>query len=120
MNLTQEQESAQRLIKDINEKCHEDSAFKSALLENPVATLESFMGKEINLPEGKELVVVDQTDDSKVYLNLNAKPNYDSMELTDEQLELVAGGEFIVGGVIIGVVAGAALLGGGIWVGTKL
>ena len=49
------------------------------------------------MPEGKTLVVRDQTDESAVYINIPAKQQLDA-ELSEEQLSAVAGGEGIWAG----------------------
>jgi hypothetical protein len=89
MEITQDQ----KLYVEIIQKAWEDAAFKEELVANPVATIEKFTGKKMNLPEGKTLVVRDQTDDSVVYINIPAesKKSVDT-ELDDAQLEAVAGG----------------------------
>jgi hypothetical protein len=61
------------------------------LMTNPAEAIEKLTGKKINLPEGKTLVVRDQTDDTNIYINIPAKPKMD-MELDENQLEMVAGG----------------------------
>ena len=53
-------------------------------------------------------------DPSIIYLNIPAKPDYSNLELTDEELEIVAGGEIGIGGAILiglGVMALGALVG---------
>jgi hypothetical protein len=87
MEFTQEQ----KLYADIVQKAWEDTTFKKELVANPVATIEKFTGKKVNLPEGKTIVVRDQTDESVVYINIPAAPEVDA-ELNEEQLEAVAGG----------------------------
>ncbi|WP_415328994.1 NHLP leader peptide family RiPP precursor [Chryseobacterium sp. MMS23-Vi53] len=89
MEFTQEQ----KMYAEIVQKAWEDAEFKNELVKNPVATIEKFSGKKLNLPEGKRLVVRDQTDESVVYINLPASPkNSVDTELSEEQLEAVAGG----------------------------
>jgi len=89
MEFTQEQ----KLYAEIVQKAWEDTAFKKELVANPLATIEKFTGKKINLPEGKTLVVRDQTDGSVVYINIPAQSkNTDDVELSEEQLEMAAGG----------------------------
>lgn len=117
MELTTKQNQAQDIVRSIVTKCWEDASFKQELVNSPVQTLEKYSDGKLSLPAGKQLVVVDQTDSSKLYLNIHAKPDFDNLELSDEQLEMVAGGEFVVGGTIIGIAVGSALLGAGIWVG---
>ncbi|WP_082603419.1 NHLP leader peptide family RiPP precursor [Flavobacterium sp. Root901] len=88
MEFTQEQ----KLYAEIVQKAWENAEFKKELVANPLAAIEKVTGKKLNLPEGKTLVVRDQTDDSTIYINLPAKANLDDVELSDKQLETVAGG----------------------------
>ncbi|PXY46687.1 NHLP leader peptide family RiPP precursor [Flavobacterium hydrophilum] len=88
MEFTQEQ----KLYAEIVQKAWEDAEFKKELVANPVATIEKFIGKKLNLPEGKTLVVRDQTDESVVYINIPAAKQLEDAELNAEQLESVAGG----------------------------
>ena len=109
MELTkQQQQEGQEVINALIAKCWEDEVFKQALIDTPKETIESFTGKPFNLPEGKSLVVHDQTDDAVLHINIPAKPDLDSMELTDEQLEAVAGGVaplVVYGAIFLGAVA---------------
>lgn len=70
MDFTQEQ----KLYSQIVQKAWEDAQFKSELVANPVATIEKLTGQKLNLPEGKTLVVRDQTDEGTVYINIPAEP----------------------------------------------
>lgn len=101
MQVTEKQQKAQEVVSSLISKCWEDSSFKAEFMSNPHATLESFTGKSIEIPEGKTVVVCDQTDSRYAYLNIPAAPSLDELELTDEQLEAVAGGEPITIGVTI-------------------
>jgi hypothetical protein len=89
MEFTQEQ----KLYAELVQKAWENADFKKELIANPVAAIEKFTGKKLNLPAGKTIVVRDQTDDSVVYINIPAaaKQPVDS-QLSEEQLESVAGG----------------------------
>ncbi len=84
----------QKILESIVKKAWEDSVFKSNLLTSPVATLESFLGKPIHLPEGKTISVVDQSNSSVIFINLPADPNVylEDVELTEEQLDIISGG----------------------------
>jgi len=88
MEFTKEQESFQKIVQE----AWKNEIFKKELINNPVKAIEKLMGEKIQLPEGKTLVVRDQTDESVVYINIPAEQNMDDIELNEEQLEAVAGG----------------------------
>jgi hypothetical protein len=82
----------QKVYAEIVQKAWDDADFKNQLVDNPVAAIEKLTGKKLDLPAGKKIVVRDQTDDSTVYINIPAKQITDDVELSEEQLETVAGG----------------------------
>ena len=90
----------QKLYADIVQKAWEDANFKKALVDNPVAAIESFTGQKLNLAAGKTLVVTDQTDEQTVYFNIPATPDFTNLELNEEQLEAVAGGDSLIDNLI--------------------
>ncbi len=92
-----------KVIQSVVNKAWDDPQFKSDLVASPKAAIEAATGTKI--PDGVKIVVTDQTDTSKVYVNLPPKPDFDNMELTDEQLEQVAGGEFFVSAAIVTAVS---------------
>ncbi|WBX76789.1 NHLP leader peptide family RiPP precursor [Tenacibaculum ovolyticum] len=92
MEMTQEQ----KLYQDVVQKAWEDVAFKEELVANPVAAIEKLTGAKLNLPEGKTIVVRDQTNESTVYINIPAEQKLEDVELNDDQLEAVAGGVHVV------------------------
>ena len=92
MELTSKQKKSQELLQTIITKAWEDKSFKQELITNPVEAIEKITGERINLPEGKTIVVKDQTNESVVYINIPAEPNMDDLELNEEQLEVIAGG----------------------------
>ncbi len=94
MELTAEQKRSQELLQKIITRAWEDKAFKQELFVNPINAIEKAIGERINLPEGKTLIVKDQTDESTIYINIPAEPNMENMELNEEQLETIAGGGF--------------------------
>ncbi len=83
----------QKLYAEIVQKAWEDTEFKKELLVNPIEVIEKLIGKKLNLPKGKTVVVLDQTDESTVYINIPQKPNLNDIELNEEQLEAVSGGK---------------------------
>ena len=87
MEMTKENEMYQKLI----QKAWDDEAFKNELIANPLAAIEKFVGGRLDLPEGKTIVVRDQTSEENVYINIPAVPEAD-VELSEEELERVAGG----------------------------
>lgn len=86
------EDKKQQVIQAVVSKAWEDDNFKKELVANPMEVIEKLTGVKVILPEGKELVVVDQTDKFKVYINIPSEPEMESMELTEEQLEAIAGG----------------------------
>lgn len=88
MELNQEQ----YLNSQVVQKAWDDAEFKKELIANPVTTMEKFTNKKISLSEGQKLIVVDQSDESIVYFNIPKRIDVDSLKLTEEQLEQVAGG----------------------------
>ncbi len=67
-------------------------AYKEQLMKNPVGAIESLIGQKVSLPEGVErLVVADQSDPKATYFNIPPQTPEDA-ELTEAQLESVAGG----------------------------
>lgn len=89
MELSKEQKVLQSLL----QKAWEDANFRKRLIEDPINTIEIFAGVKIKLPDGKTLVVNDQTDRSKIYINIPEEPSVENMELREDQLEAIAGGK---------------------------
>jgi hypothetical protein len=77
-------------------KAWKDEAFMKALKANPKTTIAKEYG--VQIPGNIEVEVIEETP-NKLYLRL--PPNPASMELSDEQLETVAGGECIIPGMNI-------------------
>ncbi len=109
--ITQEQQKqGVELMNSLVEKAWNNAEFKEQLIKNPVATIESVTGHKLN--DNVNFIVEDQSDSSKIFLNIPRKVELDSLELSDEQLEMVNGGEFVVA-IAVG---GAFLTGMGIGV----
>ena len=87
--MNQEKSNAEKNLQTIIAKAWEDEAFKAALLDNPVSAIESLSGKSLDL-KGKKIVVADQSDASTMYINIPHNPT--DVELTEDELEAVAGG----------------------------
>lgn len=104
----EKQKTGYELVNKIIEKSIENSTFKQELLNNPHAAIESVYGSSIS--KKMDIIVEEQSNPAYVYLNIPPKPNMNEMELTDEQLEIVSGGELVAVGVGAAIV-GAGLLG---------
>jgi hypothetical protein len=99
----EQQKQGEELIKTLAQKAWESSTFKEQLISNPVSTIESATGHKMSTEVN--IVVEDQTDNSIIYFNIPRKLDIETLELTDEQLEMVSGGDFIVVPAMIGCVA---------------
>ncbi|KAB8155116.1 NHLP leader peptide family natural product precursor [Kordia sp. TARA_039_SRF] len=95
MKPTSSQQKSQELLEKIIHKAWSDDAFKAALIANPLDAIEKATGERVQLPEGKTLIVRDQTSQEKIYVNIPAEPNMEDLELSEDQLEVVAGGGII-------------------------
>jgi Nitrile hydratase, alpha chain len=74
----------------------EDEDFRQRLLDDPKGTMEQELGGR--LPEGVGVRAVEETADT-IYLVLpSASPLGQGGELSDQELDAVAGGDVIVGG----------------------
>lgn len=87
-----EQKKEEEVLRLVISKAWEDVNFRKSLIADPIKAIENLTGAKIVLPEGKTLVVNDQTDKSKVYMNIPSEPNIEDIELTEDQLEIIAGG----------------------------
>lgn len=87
MKLTKNQAVLQKVL----ERAWDDAEFKKELVTNPMVAIETLTGEKLDVPQGKNLVVLDMTTDSTVYLKIPSRDSLES-ELTEEQLEMVAGG----------------------------
>ena len=96
--ITDEQQiESEEILKTLIKKSWNSSEFKNEFLKNPNEIISREMGKDFSLPEGQELVVEDQTDESTIFINIPRPASYmDELQLTDEQLECVSGGEGVV------------------------
>ena len=73
-------------------KAWDDNSFKHDLLKDANTAIESLTGEKLELND-KKLIVIDENDSSIIYYKLPTKDSVMEIELTDEQLEKVAGGK---------------------------
>lgn len=91
MTFTEQQQRGQEILDTIIRKSWEDEGFKQELITNPIETFEKFTGTKVK--EKFKIVTEDQSDDRSLYFNIPAKPNLDELELTEEELEMISGGD---------------------------
>ncbi len=89
MDFKQAKENSEKNYNTLINKCWEDEAFKQELIDNPVQAIEKLSGKPFDT-KGKKILVTDQTNSDTIHINIPVNPN--DLELTEEQLEAVAGG----------------------------
>jgi hypothetical protein len=77
-----------------------NTTFKKELLETPKAAIERFVGQGFTFPQGINFVVEDQNDENLIYFNIPRPPS-DNLELTEEQLETIAGGTSPICGIYV-------------------
>lgn len=94
MENVHEQYIARRLERDerVLTRALADSDFRRDLVENPHQSLSALYG--VTIPEGADIQVFEESDESH-YVVIPPDMSGVSEELTDEQLEAVAGGWFI-------------------------
>ena len=86
-----------------------NTTFKKELLESPKTAIERFVGQGFTFPQGIRILVEDQSDENLIYFNI-PKCQSDSLELTEEQLETIAGGTSPICGIYVcAFITGAAL-----------
>ncbi|RKS95388.1 hypothetical protein BC952_1060 [Flavobacterium limicola] len=105
---TESQTVGLKVLNNLYQMSWESPEFKERFINNPSIIIEEIVGHKIS--SDYRYHVEDQSDSSIIYLNIPPKNELDSLELSDEQLELVAGGDVIAATLIIGgicLVAGA-------------
>jgi len=108
MKITLEQQkNGAELLKTLVEKAWESAEFKNQLVNNPELAIQQLTGKKVAFPENTKVIAEDQSNENIIYFNIPAEPNFDELELTEEQLELIAGGitpaALYFGGVAVGI-----------------
>jgi len=105
MKISQKQlKKSNEVLQTLIRKSWESATFKEQLISNPAATIEEVKGKPVSSKFGK-IVVEDQTDSNIIYLNIPRKlESIDDFELTEEQLELVSGGDISTTDLVLVVV----------------
>ena len=91
---------------ELAQKCGTDEDFRTALIADTQGTIESEYGLEPGALEGLKISVVVEADNELI---VPIGPDMSEMELSDEQLDHVAGGAAFCGFVAVGVLAAVAL-----------
>ncbi len=90
MNIKKDKKS---LVTRIINESKRDVRFKERLIETPYQTIKKVFGDYHQLRDRK-IVVEDQSDSKYIYINIPPKIDIDDLELSDDELEKVAGGVF--------------------------
>jgi len=88
-----------------------NEAYKQELLSNPKALIEREFG--IKLPAEITVQVMEETP-TELYFSLPMRPNLSGAELSDEQLETVAGGAFTTPACIASIVVAGGFVAGAV------
>ena len=97
----------EELMQVLVSKAWKSVSFKEQLIINPKVTIEKVTGAKMSIPEGSKIIVEDQTDSNIIYLNIPRKVNLEDLELTEEELEAVSGGDFGASFLVFCAVVGA-------------
>lgn len=92
MKNTRKLSSGKELYESIIIEALKNDLFKKQLIDKPRKTINKYANGEFYLSDEIKVVVDDQSDQSLIYLNIPAKIDIDELELTDEELNHVAGG----------------------------
>lgn len=90
-----ENSKKQQVLSQVIQEAWGNAEFKAALLADPVPAIEALTGETLSIPEGKTLVVRDQTSEDTIYINIPAQRQMADVELDEAQLDAVAGGTTI-------------------------
>ncbi len=90
MELTKEQ----RVLQQVINEAWGNEAFKQELMKDPGKAIEQLTGEKLVVPEGKTMVVRDQTAENTIYINIPAEEGVEDVELNEEQLQAVSGGVY--------------------------
>lgn len=86
----QGREKFQSLISPLIQKADEDFIFREKFIANPTGVIQKETGVNIDLPANWSFLVIDKGD--SVALSIQLPISEDDIELTDEELEIIAGG----------------------------
>ena len=83
----------QKILQQVITEAWSNLSFKQELINSPEEAIKKLTGQSFTLPEGKILQVFDQSNKDVICLNIPQQPNIDDLQLTDKELEMVAGGQ---------------------------
>lgn len=83
----------QEVLSQVISECWSNPNFKAEFIAKPEEAIKTLTGKTVALPEGMDSIqVVDESNPTTIYVNIPSEPNLDSVELSEQELELVSGG----------------------------
>lgn len=83
-----EQELRQALIV----KAWKDEAFKKELIANPAKAIGELLGRPVTVGDEHKIIVTDQSDPKTMYINIPVNEDELDMELSEDDLDIAAGG----------------------------
>lgn len=92
-----------KLVTNIANHARDNQSFRAKLMSSPHATIDEYAGKEVF--SSNENIVITQPGEDEVYFFIPRKVDVDDLELSDLELEAVAGGSDFIAGVIVGGIA---------------
>lgn len=115
MSLLEKQEKFLEFQNELFNKCWEDENYKKELMANPIEVLARDF--EVGFIQGTKVQVIDQTDSNTMSINIPPRPNFENVELSEADLEYVAGGAaaswtFNIGNISFGTCVNVPIGGG--------
>lgn len=84
------------ILEQVIHECWNNSSFMDKLKSDPVNSIEELTGHKIELPIGAEnILIVDQTDPDKIYVNIPIEPKLENMELTENEMDDISAGSAV-------------------------
>lgn len=81
-----------KMYSEIIKEANNNNEFKQKLIDSPKQAINNLYGGRLTFKNNKKIIVEDQTDQSKIFINIPPVIDIDEVDLTEEQLEVISGG----------------------------